>query len=86
MFAWQIFFFFFPPKAQLIKSVNKASFVLKIYSVFPMKILIDNHQESNNAKQRARVSPILPRSSSEKHSLLRFPAPVFSLVFIWRDA
>lgn len=50
MFGWQIFFF--SPKGQLIKSDNKAGFVLKIYSVFPMKILIDNHQERNNAEQR----------------------------------
>lgn len=49
MFAWQTFF---SPKGQLIKSDNKAGFVLKIYSVFPMKILIDNHQENNNAEQR----------------------------------
>lgn len=49
MFAWQVFFL---PRGQLIKSDNKAGFVLKIYSVFPVQILIDNHQENNNAKQR----------------------------------
>lgn len=38
-----------PPKGQLITSSNKADFVLKIYCVFPVKILIDNHQENNNA-------------------------------------
>lgn len=84
MFAWQIFFF--PPQGQLIKSNNKAGFVLKIYSVFPMKIIIDNHQEKNNAEQRALVSPTFPRSISKKYLLLRFPRPVFSSVFIWMHA
>ena len=51
MFAWQIFFS--PPKGQLIKSINKAGFVLKIYNVFPMKILIDNHQENNNVEHQS---------------------------------
>lgn len=31
---------------------------------------------------RALVSPILPRSISEKHSLLRFPGPALSSVSI----
>lgn len=47
MFVWQIFFFF---KGQFIKFDNKVGFVLKIYSVFLMKILIDNYQENNNVE------------------------------------
>lgn len=59
---------------------------MRIYSVFPMKILTDNHQENNNVEQRAPVSLILPRSISEKRWILRFPGPVFSSVFIWTHA
>lgn len=63
MFAWQVFF---SPKGQLIKSVDKAGFVVKIYSVFPMKTLIDNHQENNNAEPRELWFPPSFQDPSQK--------------------
>lgn len=59
---------------------------MKVYSVVPKKILIDNHQENDNVEQRAPVSAVLPRSISEKRWLLGFPGPVLGSVFIWTHA
>lgn len=74
MFAWQIFFLSL--EGQLIKSDNKAGFVLKIYSVFPVKILIDNPPgEQQRRAKRALVSPILPAPSRRSTCFLGFLDP-----------
>lgn len=74
MFAWQIFFFL--PKGQLIKLDDKAGFVLKISSVFPVKILIDNPPgEQQGRAKRALASPIPPAPSRRSTCCSGFLGP-----------